>query len=130
MTTKNGTGRRPQWIRLQIHHWELLTYRLSAAEYHTYSRLFFASTHWIGKLPLELAQAAKLAGVTVAAARSLIDGHPDLFDRDGDYLVVRHAADELADSIEHASKRHERARHAAAVRWQRPKIVDAGGGNA
>ena len=126
MAAENGNTRRPNWVRLQYQFWELLSYRLTAAELHIYIRVFCVSSHTAGKLPIRTAAAAKLAGIKDSALRALIENHPYLFETDNDALIVRHAAEEIADSAAHSRRRSDHARKAATARWH-PRVVEAGG---
>lgn len=122
----NNDGR-PTWIRFHLNKWELLTYKLPPADFHAYARLFFVSTYTDGRLPLNSAAAAKVSGLPEQIVKKVVAQNPQLFEIDGEWTVVRHAAQELLDS-DNAKNRSEHARRAAMKRWH-PRVIEGGDSN-
>lgn len=125
MTAKNGPGRRPAWVRLNFHHWESLRLRLAPDEVHAYISLFCESAYYGGRLALPVDAIARRARVDAATLAGLVSDHPELFELDGDSLVVLHAAEEVAHALDVAKQRAAAGRRSGEVR--RLRIVDGGG---
>jgi hypothetical protein len=120
---------RPAWIRYPLQYWELLSYKLPATAFHAYVRLYLLSSYTGGRLPCARHELAAIASLPESVVRALIDQHQDLFDIDGESLVVRHAADELARSVHLSEQRTSAGRRGAASRWHKLRIIDGGGSN-
>ena len=95
----NRSVNRPEWIRLSFSHWERLAMVMPAADFATYSRLFFAACQFEGRLPLNRAKLAGLTGLTEKQIDAIFRDHGHLLVIEGDELVITHAAEETRRAL-------------------------------